>query len=383
MPDFFDFLPLFQRTESDIRLQLNADMNEGLAATDPEWFDTREGGPWHILSQPLVQELARAWDEMTTQAAVGFIPFAFGVYLDYHGETLDVPRHDAIKATGEVTFTGTNGTFIASGTEVSPTQIDPDIDVPVFVTTESGTIAGGVLTVNVEAVEAGTAGNVSADAIDTVGSPIPGGTVSEVENAAAILGGADPETDESYLSRILEELAGQGPGNVADYKRWSREYPGVGTVTVIPVATGPGTVKVVIGDLNSDPLSGAIITGLQNELDPAPVGQGHGKAPIGAQVTVQTVAPVAVNVTAAVTFRTGYSLDGTGGTIATRAAIQQALSDYIDNLDVGDDVIKNHVEAQFFTVEGVLNVTVTVPAGDTTINDATNQVATTGVITLT
>lgn len=224
---------------------------------------------------------------------------------------------------------------------------------------DTNTTAGVALPV--EAVEPGTKGNVAARAITSVDTPNP--DIDDVINPLPMTGGLEEETDEALRDRILAEFEGQGGGNQNDYQRWALTEPGVGKVFVNPVWDGPGTVQVVVMTEAGDPVSQATIDSLQQTLDPVP-GKGSGLAPIGATVTVQTPVQILIDVAGSVTFRDGYSLDGTGGTTPTREEIVTALRDYIDSLDVGEDVIYDHVKAQFFTVEGVYTVAgVTVNGG--------------------
>lgn len=383
MADFLDFLPLFAESEATVRARMDADVNAGLAPTDEDYVDTRQGQFYQIVTQPFVSEIARLYDETSTRAAAAFLPFAWGDYLDYHGEMLGTPRKPGVAATGVVTFAGTNGTIVPSGILLSPVQTDPSVTVPAFRTTATGTVAGGSVDVPVECTEIGTIGNVSATAIAVISPPGVAG-IASVNNAAPTTGGTDVEGDEAYRDRMLIEFGGQGAGNVDDYERWALGYPGVGRVTVQPAWNGAGTVRLVVATADGSPVAAGVTAGLQALLDPTP-GLGHGLAPVGAVVTVTTSTVVTVNVAAAVAFETGYSLDGTGGTTALRAALTAVVRDYGDHLDVGASVVKNHIEGQFFRIKGVHDVTVTLPAADVAINGATTppEVAKIGTVTLT
>lgn len=355
-----DFLPLFQETTASIRARIDADANAGIDPTDPAFLDTTQGGIYYDITQPVVLELERLWDAVATEyPAAAFPGFAWGPYLDQWGVTLNLPRKDAVKATGVVTFTGSPGTLIGTGTQVGTVQTDPDVSPPSFVTTESGTIpGGGSIDLDVEAAVGGSLGNVAPGTITILISPVtPSGGVSAITNADSTSGGAEVETDDDYRTRILLQLSQPaGAGNVTDYERWALAYPGVGHVSVTPIWAGPGTVHVIITDANSQPVAGAVVTGLQNELDPI-AGEGEGLAPIGATVTVDTPTLVTVNLSATVVHEPGYSLDGGSGTVATRADIEAAIEDYFKTLSAGDDVYIRHVEARFFAVTGVLDVT--------------------------
>jgi uncharacterized phage protein gp47/JayE len=176
-------------------------------------------------------------------------------------------------------------------------------------------------------------------------------------------GGSDEESDEDLRARIKLAFTGEGAGTQADYKRMVLEYDGVGRVTVVPHFDGPGTVLVIIADAEGQPLPGSKVTEVQNGLDPVS-GQGQGDAPIDHDVTVATPTTVAINVAGQITFKHGYSLDGTSGTTPQRSAIVAALTAYVNALDPGGDVVYEAVKAALFTVDSVLDVSgITVEGG--------------------
>jgi hypothetical protein len=81
-------------------------------------------------------------------------------------------------------------------------------------------------------------------------------------------------------------------------------------------------------------------------------------------VTVTTSTVLPIDITCVVTPQSGYSLDGTGGTIATRTAILTTLGNYLGLLGPGDEVVFEHIQACFF-VPGVLDISGTVVNGIT------------------
>jgi uncharacterized phage protein gp47/JayE len=386
--DLTDHFPLFIRSEDDIRVDFDARANAGMTSDDPDWVDTRVGGPFYLDTQPMVVEFASAYSRMNEVAASGILILSWGEHLDRHAEGLGAERLAPTKATGEITFLGTNGTLIGTGARMSPEKTDPDVDPPVFETTDSGTIGQdttGELTLPIQAVDAGEEGNVAADTITFPQTGIAG--VASLTNADPTTGGSDEETDAALKKRLLLNFEGKGSGTMADYAKEVLEWPQVGRVTVEPAFDGPGTVRIVISDEAGDPLA-AQVTPLQLHLDPEP-GLGKGWAPINHVVTVATVTPVVINNLATVEFKDGYSLDGTDGSIATRTPLENAISSYENGLLPGEDVIYNHVIAQFFRVEGVLDVNATLrtgtddpPTGTTDISITALQVARCGNITL-
>lgn len=239
------------------------------------------------------------------------------------------------------------------------------------------------VTLPVSAVVPGTDGNVGAGAVINLDSP--NASVASVTNPNPMLGGTEVETDDALRDRILFEFQGQGAGNANDYKRWALSRPGVGRVDVIANWNGADTVQVVLMTPTGDPVSSAVVTDVQNYLDPV-AGQGKGQAPVGAEVTVTTPTTLNVIIAATVQHKSGYSLDGSGGTIATSASITAAIRDYINALAVGEDVIYDHVKAQVYRVEGVYKVTVlSVNSGtaDIVVTTGPPQVATLSTVSLT
>lgn len=270
MTDILNFLPVRQETAAMIRARMEADLNAGKAPDDQAFYDTQDGSVTGDLLQCIALEMERLWDVAATDVvAASFVSAAWGDYLDEHGTGIGVPRKDAVRATGSLTFTGDNGTLIAVGTEVSTEQADPEEDAISLITTESGTIADGTLTVAAQAVEPGAAGNIPTGAATILLSPIDAATQPTVTNDDAFTGGSDVETDESYRNRlILENSSTQGGGSVDDYRRWALGYPGVGFVRVVPLWLGAGTVRVVVTDSENNACSPAIVEGLQAQLDP-------------------------------------------------------------------------------------------------------------------
>lgn len=233
----------------------------------PSDLDKSEGSPIYDALAPVAAELAQTaiWAQEVLRR--GFASTTFGEYLDLRCEEHGITRRPAVKATGQVTFTGTPGTVIPSGTQVSTASSETTPAI-FFATKNDATIgAGGTVTVDIEAIEAGSSGNVAAGTITMLAQPVSG--VTFVTNVAATTGGLDEEDDASLLARYLQRV--QSPsagGNKADYVNWAMEVPGVGGVSVIPVRDGPGTVSVAIINTSKVPAEQALIDQVQNYIAP-------------------------------------------------------------------------------------------------------------------
>jgi uncharacterized phage protein gp47/JayE len=238
------------------------------------------------------------------------------------------------------------------GQTTSPTWTDSGSVTPDPASPEPTTNTTSGITLAATALTPGTAGNVAPNAITSLDTVLP--TVISVTNLDPMSGGQEEESDNDFRLRILGEFVGtSGGGNITDYRRWSAAQ-GVSRVAVVPVWNGPGTVLVVAMNSDGTPVASTVVTALQQFLDPV-AGLGHGQAPIGASVTVVTSRILVVAITATVVAESGYSLDGTGNTIATRQAITTALAAYLSGLQPGDTIVYEHVQACFF-ITGVHKV---------------------------
>jgi uncharacterized phage protein gp47/JayE len=148
----------------------------------------------------------------TTRAAT-----STGSDLDTWMADFSVTRQPAVAATGTVTFsrfTDTASALVPVGTQVRSTDgtqtfnvVEDDSNSAWSASQGGYFLAPGTssVTVPVQAVTAGSAGNVVAGAISLVVAAIAG--VDTVTNAAALLNGLDAETDAALRSRFTSFLA--------------------------------------------------------------------------------------------------------------------------------------------------------------------------------
>lgn len=388
---------LFTGTEGTL---VPADMRLSALQTDPSAeppeFATTESG---TISETLLTPTGLGATGSTSGGALAAGTYYYKVTaVNEYGETIASNEVSAtIAGTGHVTLdwndvAGASGYKVyrstSTGNEkflksvVNSTHTDQGADATTLIAPPGTNTTGGKFRADTEAVDEGTEGNVGVGAIDAIQTPIVG--VDTATNDTPFSGGADEESDEALRERLLLEMLGGGPGTVADYKRWALAYPGIGRATVIPIGDGPGTVVVIIMDVNGDPVSQAVVDAFQAYIDPLP-GQGEGVAPIDHNVNVSTPAQVLMDIVATLDFDDGYTLDGTSGTVPLRDRITAALSYYIDSLEAGTDVVFDHVKAAFYSVHGVYKVTaLTLEGGssDVVITTSPAQVAALGTVTL-
>ncbi|MBM9576962.1 baseplate J/gp47 family protein [Leptospira sp. 201903070] len=128
-----------------------------------------------------------------------FAHTATGVSLDRVLNPLGSERQPAKRSIVALAFSGLEGALIPAGVIC---QTGSGI---LFITIESGVIAGGTTLVNAQAVEIdyGVSGNVLANTIDTINTPVSG--VDSVTNPEPARGGRSIETDYEFLNRFIQE----------------------------------------------------------------------------------------------------------------------------------------------------------------------------------
>ena len=186
---------------------------------------------------------------------VAFPEYSWGDWMDLHGGEAGVTRKEAVAATGTVSVTAAYGTVLAAGTVFAVPATD-QMEAVEFQTLRTVTFAENeTMDLAVEAVTPGVSGNVPANTITIMASPING--VTAITNSEKTSGGAEEENDEDYYERIHAEFQDSQfyVANDADYIKWAKEVPGIGDCIVEPAIEGPGTVGLILVDSNGQPAS--------------------------------------------------------------------------------------------------------------------------------
>ena len=225
----------------------------------PDDIDKMPGGFAYDFTKPTAIEKDDIINYYLVRTLMlSFPDWAWGDWLDMHGRRagINVTRKQAGYASGKVTFTGSPGTTLIKGFQVC-TAASGDTESVVFAIDSDVTIPdSGSIEASITATEPGTGSNVAAGTIVLMVQPASG--ISKVNNANAITGGTDTETDDDYRARILEVARSSGAsyiGNDADYIRWAKEVTGIGNCIVVSGDDykGPGTVKLALVDSNGTP----------------------------------------------------------------------------------------------------------------------------------
>lgn len=329
-------------------------------------YPVTEGSFLHDAFAPVAAEVDSLADTVLPAALDAHMPdTAADSDLDRVAMAYGVTRKAAAAAEGEVTFTGTPGTVIGAAVPVStPAGV-------VFITVAEATIpAGGTITVSVIAALAGSRGNVGAGSVTMV--PVSVAGVDSVTNSAAMVGGADSESDTSFRDRLLLKIQlPSASGIESDYVRWAREVQGVDDARCVGLWAGPGTVKVIIAGEGMQPAGAETRQRCADYLETL--------RPIGAQIMVSSVTSVVVNIAANVNLGAGNTLAGVA------AAFSSAVQAYFKDQAFSASYLSfAKVGALLLSVDGVLDYTgllLNGAASNVALTD--EQVPTLGTVTLT
>lgn len=329
-------------------------------------IDKSEGSFVNDVLSPTSQELAQNYidlDELLKRVfAITAAQYGYSTDLENRCAEFGVIRKAGSYSTGQVTFSGTDGTVIPNGTLIQT------LSGLQFKTLQDGTIVGGSLTANIQAVSIGDEYNVPANAI--VQLPVQLTGVTSVTNAQLTSGGADVESDNDLLQRLL--LKAQTPavsGNANHYKSWATEISGIGDAKVFPLWNGPGTVKVCIIDSNKQPANADLVSQVTQHIED--------NKPIGANVTVVSAQALSINIDTKVVANSNYTIsqiqDNIKSKVQSYLQVIAFKQSYISYAQIGSCILSS---------EGVSDYSsLSINEGSSNINIGDEQVAIVGTVT--
>ncbi|WP_048994818.1 baseplate J/gp47 family protein [Burkholderia multivorans] len=327
------------------------------------------------------------------------VPFtAEDEFLAGWGALKDVYLKAATQAVLQAQFTGAEpGTPLDAGTLITRA------DTFSYITTENAVVdATGNVTVTMQAVTAGSAGNCDAGTAVTLSSAVPGipstGTVT-----ATITAGADVETQDEYRARVMEAFQQPAQGGAQnDYVEWALAIPGVTRAWCAPNGFGAGTVVLyfMMDDVESAHSGFPQGTDGVSQHDQGPGGVPRGAVATGDQLTVAdaivTMQPVTALVYACspIENQIGFVIGGLASAgSATQDAVKAAISDvFYRNGKPGGAINLSDISSAISSVSGtegfllnsitstVNGVTTTYPA-NTNITNGTGQLPVLGTCT--
>lgn len=270
--------------------------------------------------------------------------------LERHAGVYGLARLDPVAATsGVVELTGVNGTVVASGLTLSHE------DGTEFVTTSGGTIASGVLAVNIDAVTLGTLGNKQIDDELTVQSP-PVGVDSAATITTGPFGGSDEESDARLAARVITRMkAGFAGGTHTDYEQWAAAVDGVLEAHTLERRLGPGTVSVAVYVTGGGGYRQAAGAGIRVQV----LNAIEAERPVCAEVDVPAVTEVPVNITISnLSVTPGYDED------EVQTEVEEAIEAFIYSLETGDTLVLKQLGRAIATVTGVYDFDIDAPVAN-------------------
>lgn len=319
----------------------------------PDDIDKTDGGFAHDFTRPAALEKAELMVAFNDAIQIFFPEWSYSGWLDKHAARVGLSRKAAQAAETTLEITGVAGTILPAGFlfATPKTAISENIE---FAVVESVTIsAEGTASPLVRCTETGTIGNVPANSITLMSSPIGG--VAVITNPKAATGGIETESDDALRERIMErERSNESSyvGNDNDYKRWAKEVDGVGSVVVVPewMGKGTGTVKLIVMDANGSPANNTILTAVYNHII-SPDDRDSRLAPIEAILTVTTAEPISIAVSANVILEEGVELE------TVLAAYRTNLLAYFEEAKAENSVRYTRVCSVLSETAGVLDYT--------------------------
>lgn len=364
------FEPVFEEDESVIR--------DRIIARIPDTWRKEPGDFMYdaVAAVPAeIKELQVAQDTLLKDMHA---QYAEGPEMDYLLAEVGLTRLLATRNKRTLQVVADPGVTIPAGHRavaiVTDTEGNP-LEFTVDTTTTFGTI--NMLNVTITAVVAGTESNLATGSEFSLVPPIAG--VRSIYDLGTTVLGTDTETDEAAFERYDFRVKNPDTGgNKNDFKRWAMEVEGVGNAKVIPRWNGNGTVKVLLVDPESLPVSTTVATNAQSYIDPDGAGMGEGKAPAGAATIVQPALNLPINITANVVFTAGA--DG----VAVKTLFEKNLKEYLKSIaftEPQEPVVYNRIGAMFFSTPGISNYTdLLVNGGMADIMPGLEEVATPGVV---
>lgn len=249
-------MPFARPTLSQLQTQVLQDIAAGLRGSDPllRFANLKITG---IALANLLNLVYGYLDWISEQA----VPItSSGEFLAMWAALKNVFQKPAEQATGTVTFPGTNGVDLPSGTPVTRG------DGVGYTTTADATVSGTSVTApaicNADPTgQTGAFGNCDEGTTFTLGTAIDG-IQSNGTAATAFTGGADVESQDSLMTRMLQAYQNvpQG-GDAQDYVTWALAVPGVTRAWCNPNGFGVGTVVVYTMFDNSEAAHGGFPQG--------------------------------------------------------------------------------------------------------------------------
>lgn len=289
----------------------------------PDTVDKRQGSIIYDALAPACYELADYYMNLYNLYLEVNIDTATGANLENICANQRIERKLATYAVKKAVFTNTEDEpmTIPLNSRFSTVGENPlNYKVQNFHFDEEGEVVTG--TYDLVCEQPGKAGN------SYTGSLIPISFINNLKTATMtdlVTSARDDETDNELRERYKDSLTEKEfAGNIFAYKSFLKELEGIGYAQVYSVWNGPGTVKCVLLDFDSNPIGTETIKKIKEIVDPEDYESlGVGIAPIGHTVTIATATKKTINISMEVTVSVGSQLE------PLKTLIKQNIEEYL------------------------------------------------------
>lgn len=346
--------------------QILADMVSWIVANAPSITDMTPGS----VIRSFCEGAALSMEEIYVASYLGFRR-----HLDNIQETVfDFPRKAGTKASVNVVFSRAApgaAVVIPAGTRVKTASGLR------FLLSSASSIALASTSsplALVVAEEAGSNYNVGTGTITIVEDSITG--VETVTNALAATGGVDSESNIAYKNRFQSYVEGLGRTNLAGLRAGALGVEGITSASIVELfpPIGGVNVELYVDDGTALGVSSAKRVEVQFVIDGDGTSLNPGFRAAGINVLVKQPGIVTQNLTATLSILSGVDTDQLTNDVVN------ALTEYVNTLGVGSDIIYNELISAIMGVFGVVDVDVTLPSANVTI--AATQVGRLGTVAL-
>jgi uncharacterized phage protein gp47/JayE len=206
-----------------------------LRAADPTW-DISVGTATYKIMESVAQELSNIANNSTLVSYGLSVDSKTGTELDAFVNFFGISRQQGTRATGSATFAINAATTydiqIPLGTQVVAPSLIGQGNIP-FTTTSPAILSAGTTSIEVPVIATlpGSIGNVKADSIVQLSTPLVG--ITSVTNEKDFNNGVDPETDSQLKQRFVNTAFSNFAGTNGKFNSIARQLPTTTRVNVV------------------------------------------------------------------------------------------------------------------------------------------------------
>lgn len=318
------------------------------------------GSKARALLEIVSRQLSQQYQVFDTNLANTFVSTARGEALDLIGELVGLERLPPVTAgtivgsqnvifyTEAANFGAINNNSpitITKGTRIwsSPSAVGAD-DSIIFLVRQDVVLPTSAteVAIPVEATQQGEVFNVGQDTLTN--HDFTGYYQSElgtllVRNRAAITNGRDIESDADFRFRISRQVTASEMANETAIRLASLSVPGVADVEIVPYVRGLGTFAVYIKSLDAR-VADDLVDAVQESIDQVQA--------LGNRGFALKPKEIGIEMDLTLTMRETVTVNDQNDIART---VVNAIYDYINNLNIGEDFIVNEVVQRVMEVD--------------------------------